>query len=69
MDNSRDICRTEATLGSHTELFQNMGMRPLICKRCQFSLNLPLSFQLSVFVEVSAGEGGKQVQHGLIFRP
>ena len=50
MDNSCDICRTEATLGSYTELLQNMGLPPLICKRCQFSLNLPLSFQLCVCV-------------------
>lgn len=71
MDNSCDVCRTKAMLGSHTELFQKMGLPPLICERCWFSLNLALSFQLClcVCVEVPAGEGGKQVQHGAIFCP
>lgn len=69
MDNSCDMCRTKGMFGSYTELFQNMGLPPLICKRCQVSLNLPLPFQLCVCVEVSAGEDGKQVQHGVVFHP
>lgn len=50
MDNLCDTCRTEAMSGSYTELFQKMGLHPLMCKRCQFSLNLPLSFQLRACV-------------------
>lgn len=48
-----------------------MSLLPLICKKCQFALNLPLSFQLCVCVcvEAPAGEGGKQVQRGVIFCP
>lgn len=55
MGNSCDICRTKAVFGSYTELLQDLGLPPLICKRCQVSLNLPLSFQLCVCGSVCRG--------------